>query len=88
MAVNLSSKNGIAFWAKGDGKIYRIMLYSGGIDAMPTTLPFVAGPNWQQFRFSFSDLVGVEKSALLAIMFGLVLDDHRFCLQIDDVMFF
>lgn len=86
--ANLSSKNGISFWAKGDGKTYRIMLYSGGADAMPATIPFVAGPDWRHFRFSFSDLVGVDKRAVLAVMFGLILDDRRFCLQIDDVLFF
>ncbi len=55
---------------------------------MPATVPFTAGPDWQRFRFSFSDLVGVDSSALLAVMIGLILDHRPFSLQIDEVLFF
>ena len=54
-AVNLSKKNTISFWAKGDGKPYTILLLtesrSGQSGEVPAMAPFTAGSEWKQYTF-------------------------------------
>ncbi len=57
-AVNLSNKKTISFWAKGDGKNYVLLVLtdqSDGSNSVPAMKPFVAGPEWKQYTFPFSD---------------------------------
>jgi hypothetical protein len=53
--ANLSKKKTISFWAKGDGKTYTLALLTQGLQGMPPMKTFVAGPEWKQYSFSFSD---------------------------------
>jgi len=55
--ANLSSKKGISFWAKGDGKAYTLVVLTesrSGQNGMPAMTQFVAGPEWKQYTFPFS----------------------------------
>jgi hypothetical protein len=56
--VNLSSKKGISFWAKGDGASYTLIVLtesrSGQSGEAPAMTTFVAGPEWKQYTFPFS----------------------------------
>ena len=66
--ANLSNKKGISFWAKGDGQTYRAMISAGSFQAMPATVTFVAGPNWQQYAFTFEQF-GLSKVECLEVRF-------------------
>ena len=85
--VNLSSKKEISFWAKGDGKKYRIMILSKGAGYMPATREFVAGPEWKQHRILLSEFRGVESYDITNIMFAGGPAPGKFSFQIDDVRF-
>ena len=56
--ANLSKKNTISFWAKGDGKTYTLIVLtearSGQTGEAPAMVPFIAGPEWKQYTFPYS----------------------------------
>jgi imidazolonepropionase-like amidohydrolase len=84
--VNLSAKKAITFWAKGDGQAYRIMLYLGSLQSIPASVTFVAGSNWQQFSFPFSDFSGSDGRELLGVLFAAG-TPGKFAFQLDNVSF-
>jgi imidazolonepropionase-like amidohydrolase len=85
--ANLSSKKEISFWARGDGKTYRIMIYTKAGGYMPATREFVAGQEWKQFRLMISDFGGTEGHDLTSVMFAGGPAAGKFSFQIDDVRF-
>ena len=85
--ANLSSKKALSFWAKGDGKPYRLMLLVAGQQAMPPTVTFVAESEWQPFHFAFSQFGRVDGSDLVGVLFTAGMSRGRFAFQIDEVRF-
>ena len=85
--ANLSSKKEISFWAKGDGKTYRIMFFATSHGFQPATRSFITGPEWKQFTFQISEFDGMDGSDLMGIFFGGGPGPGRFVFQIDDVRF-
>jgi hypothetical protein len=68
--VDLSSKKNIRFWAKGDGKTYRIMLFTEKSGPAPLTQAFTAGPEWKEFTFPIASFDGADGHALNAVVFA------------------
>ena len=85
--VNLSSKQQITFWTKGDDKSYSIMLLAQSRGQMPAIQTFVAGPEWKQFIFPFSRFDGMDGHDLMGVLFAGSLVPGKFVFQIDDVRF-
>ena len=85
--ANLSSKKEISFWAKGDGKTYRIMIYTKAGGYMPATREFVASQEWKQFRLKLSDFDGTQGHDLTSVMFAGGPATGKFSFQIDNVQF-
>ena len=56
--ANLSAHKAIHFWAKGDGKTYRLMVFTSGAGYTPATLTFIAGPEWKELTFPGEDAMG------------------------------
>jgi len=86
-AVNLSSKKGISFWAKGDGKTYTLIVLTeerNGNGNMPATMNFVAGPEWKQYTFPFSTFE-TDGSDLSGVGFVHVMEPGKFQFEIDQV---
>jgi imidazolonepropionase-like amidohydrolase len=84
--ANLSSKKEISFWAKGDGKDCRLMLFARSLGFQPAVKSFVAGAEWKRFTFRISDFGGMDGSDLTGILFAGGPAPGRFVLQIDDVI--
>src|SRR5262245_13872566 len=84
--ANLSSKDEISFWARGDGKTCRIMLFARSHGFQPEIKSFVAGPEWKRFAFRISEFGGMDGSDLMGILFAGGPAPGRFVLQIDDVI--
>jgi imidazolonepropionase-like amidohydrolase len=84
--ANLSSKREISFWAKGDGKTYRIMLFAASLGFRPALKSFVAGPEWKQFTFRISEF-GIDGCDLMGVLFAGGPAKGSFAFQIDDVRF-
>jgi imidazolonepropionase-like amidohydrolase len=85
--VNLSGKRAITFWAKGDGKTYRLMMFAQQLGMQPAVQTFVAGPEWKQYRFPLSEFGGIDGNGLMGIVWaaGPSLGPYEF--QLDDVRF-
>lgn len=85
--ANLASKKEITFWAKGDGKTYRVMLFTKSGGSIPPTQTFVAGPEWKEYRFQLSQFDGMDGHDLTGILFTGGTAIGKFSFQIDDVQF-
>jgi beta-glucosidase len=85
--VNLSKKNTISFWAKGDGKPYSILVLtaarSGQSGEAPAMATFTAGPEWKQYTFPFSAFE-TDGSDLIGIGFIKVQEPGRFQFELDE----
>ena len=84
--ANLSSKDEVSFWARGDGKTYRLMLFARSHGFQPEIKSFVAGPEWKRFTFRISEFGGMDGSDLTGILFSGGPARGQFVLQIDDVV--
>jgi hypothetical protein len=86
--ANLSKKNAISFWAKGDGKTYTLVVLteerSGNSGQMPAMTTFVAGPEWKQYSFPFSAFE-TDGSDLTGIAFVEAQKPGKFQFAIDQV---
>jgi len=85
--ANLSSKKRVAFWARGDGRSYQIMLFSKTGGFIPSIKHFVAGENWQRISYPLSDFGGTTGHDLQALLFAGGQPPGQFAIQIDDVRF-
>jgi imidazolonepropionase-like amidohydrolase len=88
MPADLSARKGIRFWAKGDGKTYRLMVFtrtSVQQQSFPTQT-FVAGTEWKEYDFPFSAF-GTDAHDLMGILFTGGPALGTFAFQIDDVSF-
>lgn len=82
--ANLSANSGLKFWAKGDGKTYRVMVFTeaGGQIGQVTT--FVGGADWKQYTLPFSSF-GTDGHDVEAILFIGGPEAGPFDFQIDEV---
>jgi imidazolonepropionase-like amidohydrolase len=85
--VNLSSRKAIHFWAKGDGKTYRLMIFTESSGMIPLTQTFVAGAEWKELVVPFKAFGDVTGKGLLAVLWVGGPAPGDFAFQIDDVSF-
>lgn len=84
--ANLSHKQALSFWAKGDGNTYRVLVFSGDRSSLPVTFNFHAGQEWHYYRFPLGE-EGIDIESLLAVLFAAGPLPCAFECQIDDVRF-
>jgi beta-glucosidase len=86
--VNLTSKKGINFWAKGDGGTYTLIVLtesrSGNSGEPPAMTTFVAGPEWKQYTFPFSTF-DTDGGDLTGIGFVRINNPGKFQFALDQV---
>ena len=85
--VNLSSRKEISFWAKGDGKAYRVMIFAQNKGYVPLIQTFVAGAEWKQITMPLSAFSGIDGHDIMALIFAGGPQPGPFAFQIDDVRF-
>jgi imidazolonepropionase-like amidohydrolase len=85
--ANLGAKHELHFWAKGDGKTYRVLVFaeSKGFSPLPQT--FVAGSEWKEVTMPFASFAGIDGHDLMAVLFVGGTAPGTFSLQIDNVSF-
>jgi imidazolonepropionase-like amidohydrolase len=66
--ANLSGKKDLTFWAKGDGKTYRAMIFTARGGRIPAQQPFASKGEWQQYRIPLSSF-GTDGHDIAAILF-------------------
>jgi imidazolonepropionase-like amidohydrolase len=85
--VNLSGKHAIHFWAKGDGKIYRVMVFSQSRGRMPLTQSFAAPAEWTEVTIPFDRFDGFDGKDLTAVVFAAGPSPGPYAFRIDTVRF-
>jgi len=83
--ANLSARKAIQFWARGDGKTYRIMLFTQRLGYMPATQTFVAGPDWKLFTLPFASFGDVDGSDIMAFVWGAGPKTGTFEFELDNI---
>jgi hypothetical protein len=84
-AVNLSSTKTLSFWAKGDGKNYAVaVMTESSAGQMPGIQAFVAGPEWKQYTFPWSDFK-TDAHDVTGIAFAHAQEPGKFEFEIDEV---
>lgn len=83
--ANLSAKKSLTFWAKGDGKTYRAMLFTQSGGRIPAQQTFTVGPEWKQFTFPLSAFNGTDGHDVNAILFVGGPQPGKFEFQIDEI---
>jgi hypothetical protein len=85
--ANLSAKKEIRFWAKGDGKPYRLMIFAQSRGYTPLVQSFTPGADWKEFTIPISAFSGIDGHDILGVLFAGGPQPGSFALQIDDVRF-
>jgi hypothetical protein len=83
--TDLSSKRAIRFSARGDGKTYRIMVFTPSRGEIPLRQTFVAGSEWKEYVFTFSSFSGIDGKDIAAFLWVGGPEGGTFSFQIDGV---
>jgi hypothetical protein len=83
--TNLSAKKGFSFQARGDGKVYTVMLFTKRGGRAPATVDFTPGPAFAPAVFTWGQFDGSDGSDVAAIFIGQAKTPGAFQLAIDDL---
>jgi len=65
--ADLSAAKGLAFRARGDGKTYRVLVFTRRGGQVPASASFTAGPEWQEHAFPWSTFGGTDGSDVMGV---------------------
>lgn len=84
--VDASALRELVFQARGDGRDYTVLLFSGEqARPIPVQVPFTPGTDWGEVRVVFSDVDGIDLSTLRGIAFTASAPAGDFRLDLDTV---
>jgi imidazolonepropionase-like amidohydrolase len=83
--ANLSAAASIRFWAKGDGKTYRVMVYTRAGGYVPGMQTFAAAPEWREYTFPLSAFNGSDGHDITSIAFAAGPEPVKFSFELDGV---
>lgn len=84
--VDLSGRTELVFKARGDGRTYSVMLFSGAqMQSMPSMKNFVAGPEWKEVRLPLANFSGADLVRVRGFAFTAGQPLGAFAFEIDDV---
>jgi hypothetical protein len=67
--ADLSSNKELVFWAKGDAKTYRIMVFTQSGGRVPAVQTFTSTKTWKQHAIPLSSFNGTDGHDVTAILF-------------------
>jgi imidazolonepropionase-like amidohydrolase len=83
--IDLSKRQGVHFWAKGDGRTYQVMLFAKSRGQMPLSQTFTAGPGWKPYDLPWSAFTGYDGHDVVLVVFAAVLPPGPFALRLAGV---
>jgi imidazolonepropionase-like amidohydrolase len=83
--ANLSSKQSLHFWTHGDGRRYRVMVFTKSGGYMPAQKAFNTTPDWTEVVIPFSDFGGTDGHDIMGILFSASSDPGAFVFAIDNI---
>jgi ABC-2 type transport system permease protein len=85
--MDYSSRKTLSFQARGDGKRYTFMLFSGTTMGIPLMYGFTAGPEWRKYELNITDYSAHDFKRVRGMAFGAMGENGPFQFQLDDVRF-
>lgn len=82
--ADLSSKKEVRFFAKGDGKTYRVMVFSASKGMMPAIATFIASAEWREVVLPWSAF-GIDGRDVMAIIVAGGPEAGAFAFQVDEL---
>ena len=67
--ANLSATKELQFWAKGDGKTYRVMIFTESGGRIPAQQTFASEKEWKKYSMPLSKFNGTDGHDVAAILF-------------------
>ncbi len=85
VAVDFSARKELSFRARGDGRSYSVMLFSGDMQGIPPSLTFESSDDWTRITLPLKGFRGAEPAKLRAVSFAATGQLGGFRFEIDDV---
>ena len=70
MPADLSEYKELVFFARGDGRVYQVMLFATQLGNIPATQTFTAGDQWQEHVMPLASFQGLDGSDLRGLLFS------------------
>jgi ABC-2 type transport system permease protein len=83
--MDYSARKTLSFHARGDGRRYTFMVFTGTTMGIPLMYNFQAGPEWRKYELSLVDFSAHDFKRVRGMAFGAMGDNGPFQFQIDDV---
>jgi len=83
-AADLSAAKTLRFKVRGDGKTYQVMLMGAG-NQRPSSVPFVAKPEWQEVSMALKDFAGIDPAAVAMLAFSAGPQPGNYRFELADV---
>ena len=85
-AVDASDKSELVFYTRGDGREYRVMLFSGeSASGIPVTQSFKTTADWQEIKLPLADFAGADLTNLRGLAWTADAPEGSFEFWIDEV---
>lgn len=82
--ADLSAAWVLRFKVRGDGKTYQVMLM-GAANGRPSSVPFVAGPEWAEISLPLSAFTGIDPAAVAMLAFSAGPQPGEYRFELADV---
>jgi imidazolonepropionase-like amidohydrolase len=82
--ADLSAARVLRFKVRGDGKTYQVMLM-GAANGRPSSVPFVAGPEWAEISLPLSAFAGIDPAAVAMLAFSAGPQPGEYRFELADV---
>ncbi len=82
--VNLSSKKELHFWAKGDGKPVRVMVFAQSRGRMPLIQSVNPAAEWNEFTIPWTAF-GIDGSDVMGVLFAGGPTPGAFTFEVDEI---
>lgn len=82
--ADLSAARVLRFKVRGDGKTYQVMIM-GAANSRPSSVPFVAGKEWEDISMPLSAFAGIDPTAVAMLAFSAGPQPGEYRFELADV---
>ncbi len=83
--MDYSSRKSLSFHARGDGRRYTLMVFTGTTMGIPLMYNFEAGPEWRRYELELADFSAHDFKRVRGMAFGAMGETGPFQFQVDDI---
>jgi ABC-2 type transport system permease protein len=83
--MDYSGRKTLSFHARGDGRRYTLMVFTGVTMGIPLMYNFTAGPEWRRYELNLADFSAHDFKRVRGMAFGAMGENGPFQFKIDDI---